>query len=340
MKSNDRNLPELLSGHPGATKTGYILGPRLLDGAEAAIPFFSIRGRVDGPTIVVSAGSHGDELNAMRAAAALQSAVSGQELKGNLVVLPVLNPLALRNRTRFSAVSPTDLSNLHDSFPGSQTGDTVSRICHTIAQAVTNAVSCDLLIDLHTGALGNYCRPHCFYTAKGRDDVVARAVKGAVAFKSGAIICAGDNLRAYAAPSMIHSWAHDQGIAAIGVELGTAVPSETSQVAIGVRGIKNVLAAMGMSDEETAPAGPQVFIDEVVDLRASFGGLCEVRVLAGQNVLAGAILASITNLFGEVLQHAEAPSAGHLIGVTCLGALHEGERIARIGIPSNESSLS
>jgi predicted deacylase len=230
MTVSYNNLHDILGADPGIGRSGYISGPRLVDGTQTAIPIYGIRGRHDGPTVIVSAGSHGDEINAIRTAAALGHEIKGQLLRGQLIVLPVLNPLAFRNRSRLSCISPTDQSNLHDSFPGTPMGDSVSRVCNVIVETVFKATSCDLIVDLHTGALGNYCRPHCFYSSNGREETVSRADKAAVAFNSGAIIRAGNNLRAYATPSMIHAWAHDRAISAVGVELGTAVPSEADQV--------------------------------------------------------------------------------------------------------------
>jgi len=340
MSVSDGSWPQILGSNAGTETSGHIPGPRLVDGGRAAIPFFSLRGRFDGATVVVTAGSHGDELNAVRAAAALRGAISTQELSGNLVVLPALNPIAFRDRSRLSVLSPTDLSNLHDSFPGRATGDSVSRMTAAIVEAVAVRISPDLIIDLHTGALGNYCRPHCFYAATGKDEVVRGAAEAARAFDTGVVIRAGTDLPAYATSSMIHAWAHERGIAAIGVELGTAIPSESQQVSTGVGGIRNVLAALGMLPAETAAPMSQLIIDKVVDVRAPFGGLCELHVSAGHDVAAAAPLATISTVFGEKLGDVATPVAGHLIGVTSLGALNEGERIARIGIVSSESRAS
>lgn len=339
MTGSGGDISSVIGAGPGQVATGFVPGPQLVDGSRTAVPVACISGRRDGPTVVVSAGAHGDEINAVQAAAALTREIDAGALAGRLVVLPALNPLAFRNRARLSAISPTDRSNLHDSFPGDVGGDTVARLSRTIVETVIDAVSCELIVDLHTGALGNYCRPHSFYSANGAADVVARAHAAALSFGAGAIIRAGAALPAYAAASMIHAFAHERGIAAIGVELGTAVPNEAAQVLDGIAGIRRVLAAMGMLDGEVQPAGVQHLIEDLVDVRAARGGLCLNSAAAGDDVAAGQPLARITDLFGNELEEARSPVGGHIIGMTCLGALNEGERIARIGICSGGGPL-
>ena len=95
------------------------------------IPIAVIRNG-DGPTVLLTAGNHGDEYEGQIALNNLIRNLEPRHLKGRVIILPALNfPAALAGRR----VSPIDGLNLNRVFPGDPTGrprarsPTTSRTC-------------------------------------------------------------------------------------------------------------------------------------------------------------------------------------------------------------------
>ena len=144
-------------------------------------------------------------------------------------------------------------------------------------------------------------------------------------------MCAGPDFLAYSAPTMVHSYAHNRGIAAIGCELGSAVPCNAKQVAEGVEGIRRVLGHLKMIDAPPCPSPPPLFRN-LRDVRVSRGGLCVRHVEPGEDVEVGQTLAVMHDLGGNAVDRVLSPARGRVLSVSCFGALNEGERVARLAI--------
>src|SRR5258708_6957046 len=88
--------------------------------ADDRWPVTTISGARPGPTLFVNAGVHGGEYPAVEAAIDLSRDVNAAELAGTVVVMPVLNLPAFRQRSMF--VCPVDNLNPNRVFPGKPDG--------------------------------------------------------------------------------------------------------------------------------------------------------------------------------------------------------------------------
>ncbi len=99
------------------------------DGVYALTPTIHLtvlQGSEPGPTALIQAGIHGDEIAGVHA---LQELLEGglRPSAGRLLVIPVMNPAAYRERTR----ACTDGADLNRSFPGDAASDVVEqRLAH------------------------------------------------------------------------------------------------------------------------------------------------------------------------------------------------------------------
>src|SRR5687767_1481172 len=79
-------------------------------------PYVTISGRQDGPLATIIAGIHGCEYVSIHAAMRLAREIDPAELRGQLLVVPIVNLPSFWERTPF--VNPIDGLNPNRIFPG------------------------------------------------------------------------------------------------------------------------------------------------------------------------------------------------------------------------------
>ncbi|MEB0120743.1 succinylglutamate desuccinylase/aspartoacylase family protein, partial [Pseudomonas sp. CCI1.2] len=99
-----------------------------------------------GPTVLLTGGNHGDELEGPIALMKLIQRMSSLEINGRLIVIPGLNFPAFENGTR---TSPIDKGNLNRLFPGNRSGSLTEMIAHYVNTELF-PIS-DVILDLHAG---------------------------------------------------------------------------------------------------------------------------------------------------------------------------------------------
>jgi predicted deacylase len=116
--------------------------------SRSHIPAIVVRGAAPGPTLLVSAGVHGDEYEGVRAIFETVEALDPQALRGTLVTVPILNYPAHRAVTRNH---PVDDGNLARQFPGRADGTPSEQLAFAFdAEFLPLA---DFYLDLHSGGI-------------------------------------------------------------------------------------------------------------------------------------------------------------------------------------------
>ncbi|MEP1198338.1 succinylglutamate desuccinylase/aspartoacylase family protein [Tateyamaria sp.] len=99
-----------------------------------------------GPTLVISAGVHGDEYEGQVSVSQLANDLSAQDVVGRLILLPMLNfPAAQAGRR----VSPIDDGNMNRLYPGDPRGTPSEMIAHFHEDVILPLA--DYAVDLHSG---------------------------------------------------------------------------------------------------------------------------------------------------------------------------------------------
>ena len=115
---------------------------------DIELPVLLARGVRPGPTLVVTAGGHGDEFEGIQAIFDAFEQVGTDQMSGDLLAVSVANPPAFWNGTR---TSPLDGGNLARVFPGDPSGGPTEAIAHAMAQAVISRA--DFYLDLHSAGV-------------------------------------------------------------------------------------------------------------------------------------------------------------------------------------------
>ena len=117
------------------------------------VPIVSIKNG-SGPTILIMAGNHGDEYEGQIAVSNLARDLDANDVRGRLILLPMLNYPAAQAGLR---TSPIDEGNLNRLFPGSASGNPTEMIAHYVEDVLMPLA--DYAIDLHSGGSSLFYPP-------------------------------------------------------------------------------------------------------------------------------------------------------------------------------------
>jgi predicted deacylase len=104
-----------------------------------------VRGKIDGPTIAILGGVHGDEFEGVLAARQIRNILQQTLIRGTVKFAAPAHPVAWNASTR---TSPTDELNLARVFPGNALGKPTEQVAAFLTENLINGA--DLLIDLHS----------------------------------------------------------------------------------------------------------------------------------------------------------------------------------------------
>ncbi|MGI9365741.1 MAG: succinylglutamate desuccinylase/aspartoacylase family protein [Rhizobiaceae bacterium] len=117
------------------------------------VPITCIRNG-EGPTLIIMAGNHGDEYEGQIAVSNLTISLDAADIRGRLILLPMLNAPAAQAGLR---TSPVDAGNLNRLFPGSAKGTPSEMIAHYVEEVLMPMA--DYSVDLHSGGSSLFYPP-------------------------------------------------------------------------------------------------------------------------------------------------------------------------------------
>ena len=266
-------------------------------GSTVVTPVLVVHGRTPGPTLCLTAGVHGDELNGIEIVRQVFETFDPGQVSGSLIGLPVANLHGFRRSSRYLP----DRRDLNRFFPGNPTGSSASRIAYVLFHQVVS--HCDALVDFHTGSFHRTNLPQI------RADLARKEVEE-LALRFGVrwiVHSAGQ-------PGTLRRAAMDHGIPAITYEAGEPLRFHGGEITRGLLGVRRLLRAQGMIDGEVSREEPTL-IRAATWVRVADGGIfLPVRSL-GDKVEAGDTLGTVTDPITNDRSEILSPSAGRIIGM-------------------------
>lgn len=285
-------------------------------GDPITLPVHVVRGKKTGPTLFVSAAIHGDELNGM---GVIHDLIFGEPIDllcGTLILLPVVNIFGFETQTRYMP----DRRDLNRSFPGSLTGNLTSRVARVVFNEVIRRS--DFGIDLHTAASGRTNFPNV------RGDTTDPGVRRIANAFGCELIVNGKG-----PDGSLRREAVKAGCPTIILEAGEPLKIEPGVLAVGLRGVRNVMIELGMLRGVVTTPRYQTRVDKSVWVRAEVGGLLRFHVSPGEFVEQGQPVATNASVFGETQNQLLSPSDGIILGMTTLPAVKPGEPVCHLALP-------
>jgi predicted deacylase len=224
----------------------------------------------NGPTVLLSAGVHGDEYEGQVILRHLIQELEPDRIKGRLIILPALNYPAMLDDAR---VSPLDRGNLNRAFPGRDDGGPTSAIAHFVTTSLLP--QCDAGIDLHSGGRASEYIPSAFLCLCRDKEVFQKSLEMADSFAAPYTLVVDGN----GAPGGFDPAAHRAGVPFLSAELSGGGGVDRHAVDIGSGGVRRVLAMLGvLADDVPVAASPTQFVSGLGDghmLRAPMTGIFE-----------------------------------------------------------------
>lgn len=223
---------------------------READGSEISVAVHRLSGAA-GPTLTLLGPQHGDEWWTVRLLREVVEDLAARDLAGTVVVVPVCNPPALRDRTRVTQTD-ADEPDMNRSWGGANTW-IANRLCAILDEHVVSLS--DVLMDLHLGPAGTAFGAVCYGNDYPDQAVADRSRELALAFGYpvvGEMAVCGQ----FPGPRSLAGYAGTaHGIPTVLVEIGGAghgVAREREWLDRCRAGIINVARAMGIIAAQTA----------------------------------------------------------------------------------------
>lgn len=286
------------------------------------IPVLIAKGSEDGPVLGLTAAIHGNELNGIAVIHELFEKVNPKNLKGTVIAIPGLNPLAIANYQR-EFVDGTDLNRI---FPGKKNGNRAEQMAYYIGEKVMPFFNYH--VDLHTASFG---RVNSFY---GRGDMENETLAGMLNALAPDIIVSNKGKASFGSASglTMRAFAISKDISSITVEYGNPQVYQEEMINRGVAGLENLMVYLGLEK------GSVLFPKDIKVCAKSYwlytdmGGYLDVVVDLKQELKKDEVIAILKNSFGEVIATYKAPEDGIVVGKNTNPVSSSGSRIIHLGI--------
>lgn len=306
----------------------------LHDGTPINMKIIIINGLKDDPVLLVTAGISGTGISSIEAARRVASKISSNELKGVLVVVPIVNEPAFLMKERFSilenSAAPIDL---FATFPGNAEGYLTERIASILSEEIISKA--DYYVDLHNAAPGGRYEPFVVvYPGLTNPNSHAKALEFARSFGTKFITDAGspgDKIpqKLMGRPQVL---AGSKGIQSFMSQCGEEHVFEELDIEHQVRGVTNAMKYLGMVDGTPTIPKVQLLTSSSKDVKSNSGGFLDLKVKLGEKVKKGQIMGEVTNLFYESIEHIEVPVDGYVTRITTTPTICSGDRLGQITV--------
>jgi hypothetical protein len=287
------------SVEPGATARLSLPVTESVLGDELPLPVIVHRGVDTGPTLCLTAGVHGDEVNGVEVVRRVVEQVDATRMRGTLVSVPIVNLNAVRRGSRYLP----DRRDLNRYFPGRPHGSAAARIAYNIFENVIRY--CDSLVDIHTGSF------HRSNLHQLRADLRRAGVLELARGLGSEIVVHNSGRR-----GTLRGAAVEAGIPAVTIEAGEPARLSVVEVREGVASIVRLMAYLGMtaSDGGRRPTRQDLYYRSHW-VRAPAGGILVSKVALGQSVVSGQELGTITDPMSSRQHTLRSRHSGRVIGM-------------------------
>ena len=127
---------------------------KIMEGTTLETEVYVFTSSIEGPTIFITGGTHGDEVAGWKAADKLITEEYYKNFIGKVIVIPHLNKLACELEQRYPGVSSSGkyngetYSDLNRAFPGRADGTLIERLAYAICEEVKK-YNPKYVVDLH-----------------------------------------------------------------------------------------------------------------------------------------------------------------------------------------------
>lgn len=302
------------------------------------VPVTVINGVKSGPTVVITAGVHPNELIGQAATVQLSNEISPEEVSGTLILVHMQNPMGLQ--FKYANRSPLDNVNMNSVYPtGLEQGEDMGRDSLHLGISPTKQAAerifnnfirlADWHVDMHGGELLEDLDFNIEILPIGEAvDEKTRAL--ARMFKSEKIweVPQGTipQMPTYPGRGSAVAEANHLGIPSCFFEIGGEGRLDQKLVDQAKDALRNMMMCVGMLDGEPVQVEPTVYSGGNV-LFAQYGGLHFINVKSGDLVYKGQELGYTMDWDGKIIHRDICPCNGLMTNMVVHGGVEPGDML-------------
>jgi len=300
----------------GESATVYFNVAKLHTQNKIDVPVIIERSKKPGPTVLITAGIHGDEVNGVEIVRQIIAKGINKPKRGTIICIPVINVFGFIHMDR----EFPDGRDLNRVFPGGKSGSLASRVAHKlITEIVPHA---DLIMDFHTGGADRF------------NSAQIRIKKGEVVLDELAEV--------FGAPFVLYSKNLNKSFRNTSYKLGIPMllfeggksfnihPTITNTGVNGAKRVLNHLEMLGSKFKVSKPKKSCVFILESKWLRAKYSGMFKTSISINAKVNKGDVIGHITDPYGSFNHFVKAPNDGYIFNINESPIIYQGDAIFHI----------
>lgn len=313
-----KRAPFKLLGHTieaGKTTRLTLEVAKLHTNTPIQIPVIVSHANKTGPTLLLLAGLHGDEINGIETVRQIVKKGWHKPNYGTVICIPVFNIFGFLNLSR----EFPDGRDLNRVFPGTKNGSLASQFAYIFMKEI--APLTDVTIDFHTGAAqrNNYPQTRCDFRDKESRELCD-------------VFAAPFTIDSSVLAKSIRNSVTKLGKKYILYEGGKANRIDDFAVNIAIDGTLRVMQHLGMRYFDVEPnEEASHIIKRTKWIRASSSGVLNLRITNGQYVEKGSLLAIISDPYGKFERSVKSPTNGFIFNVNEMPLVNKGDAIFNIG---------
>ena len=269
--------------------------------------------------MLITAGIHNAEYVGIQAAIELSNELDVSTLRGNVVLVPLVNRSGFENRTMSRVFE--DGKNLNRVFPGDREGSEAERLAHMLFEVfIRNA---DAYIDLHCGDGYETLIPYCYYLGDAPAEETAKRMVECVNVKY--------VVRSHCRTGGAYNLASLHGVPSVLIERGQLSLFSREEIEADKADVRSILRRLGVLNGDWTRYPKQELLEYNED--APCTGCWYPEKKPGDRFRKGEKLGEIRDYFGKSLFTELAPADGVLLYQTAsLNIIEKGPMVS-YGVP-------
>ena len=285
------------------------------------VPIIIERANEPGPTILITGGIHGDEVNGVEIVRQLVAKGYNKPEKGMIICIPVVNIFGFLNLSR----EFPDGRDLNRVFPGSNRGSLASIFAYNLMKEIVPLA--DYCLDFHTGGANRFNAPQIRINEGDKE-----SLKLAKIFGAPFIMQSKQREKSYRESAI------KLGKKVLLFEGGKSLDINSSVTEIGVTGALKVIQHLGIRNfEKELQENAETVVSPVVIgkskwIRARYSGMFRTNVVLGKLYNKGDKIGSISDPFGYFEKDIKAPNKGYVFCINHAPIVNKGDAIIHISV--------
>ncbi len=301
---------------PGQSKELHFNLAKLHTNTPVDVPIYVERSKFDGPTVLFTAGIHGDEVNGIEIVRQIISKGINKPKIGTTICIPIINIFGFIQKAR----EFPDGRDLNRSFPGNKNGSLAARVAYKLMNDIIPQV--DYCLDFHTGGSSRFNIPHIRIE---KDNSMLSELSKVF---NAPFILYSKNLK-----KSFRNSCKKKGVPMLLFEGGKSNYIDRVVSNTGVNGSKRVLHHLGMlrsSFKVSSPSKPPVIITQSRWLRAHNSGMFKPVAKVGAFVEKGEVIGHITDPYGKINYWFKSTHSGYIINLNESPLVYQGDALFHI----------